>query len=135
MALNSAKQWLYAAGIGILYVALHTIFTGIHLGDLPDLVFSVGLMLAADGSAFMLADRASRGRKMGFTTAFYIIGLTQLIIVLLLALNSAYNPLTDHKALNFGEIGISLVIFAFFWPLLLAAIIWVIYLRKRNAQL
>lgn len=132
MAAISTKNIASALLISIIFVVLHTLFTAMKLGDTADLVFSLLLMLAADVAAYLVLLRAYKQNTLPFIPVLLMIGTTQAFIVILLALNSAYNPLTDTKPLVLSEILMSLIIFAIVLPLLITTVIWFAFTRRRN---
>jgi len=122
----------YAILISVLLVIVHLTIAHFNPGDTTMLVSSLGLMIAAQLAAFLLLKKDAKSQSLTFTSIFISLAITQVCTVLLLAINSAFNPLVDFKPLNFSEIMISLLIFGIGFPLIFSTILWFIF-SKGNA--
>lgn len=122
----------YAILISVLLVIIHLTIDHFKPGDTIMLVSSLGLMIAAQLAAFLLLKKDSKNQPLTFTGIFISLALTQVCIVLLLAINSAFNPLVDFKPLNFSEILMSLLIFGIAFPLILCVIIWFLFVKRNH---
>ena len=128
--MNITTRIFYAILISVLLVVIHLTIDHFKPGDLVMLVSSLGLMIAAQLAAFLILKRNSKSQPLTFIAIFSALAITQVCIVLLLALNSAYNPLVDFKPLNFSEILLSLLIFGMAFPLIVSSILWFFFVKR-----
>ncbi len=129
--MNFTNRFFYALMISIGFLIIHMLIAYFKLSDNLTLILTMIFMVAAQVFAFLLFKNNFRGRPIHFMDIFLMLGLTMGISVILLALNSAFNPFAEHKPLNISEIFISLFIFAGLFPIITTAVIWILFIRRR----
>lgn len=126
------KQLLYSLSIGISFLIVHIAMAHFKLSDVANLILSLAMMILAQLLAFIALKRFRKQEGISFRTILSMLCSTQAFLILLLALNSAFNPMVEIKPLNVAEISISLLIFAGAFPLIITSIIWFAIERKHE---
>src|SRR3954468_20445836 len=94
-----SKQLAYSFFISVLFVLTHIIIERFQLSDLLNLILSLSLMFLAQSSAFVLLKKYSTG-QIKYLNIFLMLFFTQFFVIILLSLNSAFNPLVEIKPLD-----------------------------------
>ena len=129
--MNLANRFFYALCVSIGFLLIHIIIAFLKLSDSITLILTLIAMVIAQVLAFVSLKNNFHGRPVNFMDVFFMLGLTMAISIVLLALNSAFNPYVEHKPLKFSEILISLLLFAGLFSLITTAVIWFFVLRRR----
>jgi len=129
--MNIANRLFYAIAISIGFLIVHICIAFFKLNNNVTLILTLVAMVVAQILAFLILKGNFRGRRINFMDVFLMLALTMGISIILLALNSAFNPYVEHKALNLSELAISLLIFAGLFPLIITTVIWLFILRRR----
>lgn len=126
------QQLLYAFGIAVCFLLTHILMASLELGDVLNLIFSLALMLIAQLCGFFLLKRSYPVTRPPFKNSWGMLCVTQIFSIILLTLNSAFNPLIKNEPIQLTDVLISLIIFGVLFPLILTTIIWFIQKRKTN---
>lgn len=126
------KQLLCASGIAVVFLLAHILIASFELGDVFNLIFSLVLMISAQGGAFIFLKRAYQPETAPFTNTLGLLCFVQFLSIILLTLNSAFNPFIKNTPVQYGEVLVSLLIFGLVFPLLIATIIWLLQRRKTS---
>jgi hypothetical protein len=125
------KKLFYSFFVSVIFILFHTAIEYFKLSDWLNLILSLSMMLIIQLFAFALLKGYSNGKPLKYHNVFSMLFFTQFFAVILLSLNSAFNPLVENKPINIAEIIISLLIFAGILPLIISAIIW-FTIKKNN---
>jgi hypothetical protein len=128
--MNFSKKLFYALGISIGFLILHILIASFKMRDLATLILTILAMVIAQVLAFLLLKNNMVSRPLTFKDIFFMLSLTMTVSVILLALNSAYNPYTEYKPLYISEILISILVFSGGFSLIITAIIWFTIVKK-----
>jgi hypothetical protein len=128
------RQLVYAFAIAILFLLLHIAIAYFKVSDIATLVLTLSAMILSQVVAFLIVKKLYRGKIMSFTSIASFLIMVQVLEVILLSLNSAYNPFVDYKPINFGEIAISIVIFGIVFPFLVTTVIWFSVVRNKKRR-
>jgi hypothetical protein len=104
---------------GAIFIVFHILVEYLKLNDTWNLLLSVGGMLALELVVFFLL-RRYQGNNVDYLPLFVSLAIVQTIIIVLLSINSAFNPMVDNKPINVKEILFSLLAFAIVFPGILA---------------
>ena len=118
------KQVLFALELSLGFLIIHILIASFKPGDLSMLIFTLAVMVCMQVFAYGMLKRNARGRPLKFTDIFFFLSLTMGFYVLLLAINSAYNPYVEQKPFNISEILISLLIFPGIFTGNVTSVIW-----------
>jgi hypothetical protein len=124
------QQLVYAFGIAVLFLLLHILMASFKLEDTWNLIFSLFLMCAAQLLAFLILKRNDQNIKPAFKTIWGMLCFTQFFSIILLTLNSAFNPFIKNDPIHYADVLVSLLIFGILLSLIFATIFW--FLQKRK---
>lgn len=128
--MNFIKQLFWALGISLGFLVVYILIVATKLKDSVALVLTLAAMTAAQVLAFLLLKNNMGGRPLHFKDIFFMLSLTMALCVIGLGFNSAFNPLVQHKPLNFSEMTVSVVIFAGGVSLLITTLIWITFSHR-----
>jgi hypothetical protein len=111
---------------GLLFIVFHIVVEYSKLNDTWNLLLSVGGMLIVQYVVYYLLKR-EQGSEINYMPLFMSLAIVQTIIIILLSLNSAFNPLVENKPMNVKEILFSLVAFAVVFPGIVAAVFLLVH--------
>jgi hypothetical protein len=124
------QQLVYALGIAVLFLLTHILMASFKLGDILNLIFSLTCMTASQLLAFIILKRAYQHTQPSFKNIWGMLCFTQFFSILLLTLNSAFNPFIKNDPIHFTDVLLSLIIFGVLLSLIISTIIW--FLQKRK---
>ena len=129
-----SRQILYALTLSLVFLIIHILIASFKPGDLSMLIFTLTVMVCMQVFAYGILKRNARGKPLKFADIFFFLSLTMGFSVLLLAINSAYNPYVEQKPLNISEILISLLIFPGIFTAIVTSVIWFAVARKKTVR-
>jgi hypothetical protein len=129
--MNITNRLFYALAISIGFLLIHIFIAFFKLSDSITLILTLIAMVIAQVLAFLFLKGNFHGRPVNFVDVFLMLGLTMGISIVLLALNSAFNPYVEHRPLKYSEILVSLLLFAGLFSFITTAVIWFFILRRR----
>jgi hypothetical protein len=124
------QQLVSAFGIAIVFLLTHILMASFEWGDAFNFFYSLILMVAAQLSAFLILKRHDQDPKRIFKSIWGMLCFTQFFSIILLTLNSAFNPFIKTYPINYPDVLISLVIFGILFPLIITTVIWFVQKRK-----
>jgi hypothetical protein len=129
-----SRQLVFALGLSLIFLIIHILIVFLKPSEHAVLFSTLTIMAAMQVFAYLILKRNFKGRSIKFIDIFLLLGLTMSISVILLALNSAYNPYVERKPLNFSEILISLLIFSGIFTVTVTSIIWFVFVNRRKPR-
>jgi len=127
-----SKQLFYSFLISIVFVLIHIVIENLKLRDILNLILSLSMMLLIQLAAYAILKKYSDKRPSKYLNIFSMLCFTQFFAIILLSLNSAFDPFVETKPINISEILISLFIFAVIFPLIISAVIWFTIKKDRR---
>lgn len=121
----------YLLLLGGLFIVFHIVVEYFKLADIWNLILSVGGMLLVQYVVYYLLKR-EQGSYINYMPLFISLSIVQTIIIVLLSLNSAYNPMVVNKPINVKEIVFSLLSFAAVFPGIVAGAM--IFIQNKLAR-
>ena len=128
--MNYLKLIPYSLLISVVFLIMHVAAASFKLKDMGMLVVTLAGMVLAQLAVFLLLKRYIEVEELTFMNIFIALGITMTFCILLLALNSAFNPYVERKPLNPAEIAISFLMFSIGFTLIITTIIWFIYVKQ-----
>jgi hypothetical protein len=95
--MNIANRLFYALAISIGFLIIHIFIAFFKLNNNLTLILTLIAMVITQVMAFLILKGNFRGRRINFMDVFLMLSLTMSISVVLLAMNSAFNPYVEHK--------------------------------------
>lgn len=131
--MNLPKQIIIGLALSLAFLLGHVLIASFKPGDLVMLYSTLSLMVCMEVFGFLILKRNFEGRPLKFVDIFFLLCMAMSFSVILLAVNSAYNPFVDQKPFNISEIMISLLIFSGIFTSIVTAIIWMVVKKREKA--